>query len=211
MSSSCAVGVRYAPVWDLALERVVAMRVGGAGAQRAGGAVLRTAMDDLRRPRRTRVGLDLDLGVGELATPGLVAGIASVLEGVDPSLVCLSVPLSDALALGERARRLLGALRGTGVRLAVDGLGWLHGARDLLARLPVQALRVAPDLLARAATDRSAAGMARALASLGWSLDLVTVAPGATSTADLRHARDLGFDRVEGAAVRAAAPSWPAA
>jgi EAL domain-containing protein (putative c-di-GMP-specific phosphodiesterase class I) len=198
----------YAPVWGYLLERVVAMHAwqhpGEDGAQ-----ALERALRDLRRPRRQRVTLDLDLRSGEVADDALPATLSGTLRDLDPSLVCLGVPVEDVVALGGLGNSVLAALRATGVRLAVTGVGRTHRAQDLLAGLPVQALRVAPDLVPAAAMDRAAAGMARALASLGWSLDLVTVATGVASTAQLRHALDMGFDRAEGPAVRATAPSWP--
>ncbi|WP_104524878.1 diguanylate cyclase domain-containing protein [Blastococcus atacamensis] len=154
---------------------------------------------------------------------GLAREVASSLgdAGLEPSRLVLSFTGETLMTSSAALVPELEAVRRTGVRLCLDGYGMGHSIWALLARVPLDMLRVeVGNLATRDDTDRALtvlASIARTSASVG----LVSIA-GGISTAEQRdgaiaaglellHGRALPHDlTIDDLAVRLAAGRTPA-
>ena len=134
-----------------------------------------------------RVDVVISLPAGMVTPEGLALEIAATLEasGLSPSRLILSVTEETLLTSSAALLPELEAARATGVRLCLDNYGMGQSIFAMLARVPLDVVRV--DLAALAPRDE----LARALHVLGMivgtiqNLGLVSVA-GGVSTPELR-------------------------
>jgi diguanylate cyclase (GGDEF)-like protein len=109
--------------------------------------------------------------------PGVVADrlAAHGLRGRD-----LIIELTETLTLGqvELVGGVLSELRASGVRLALDDFGTSASSLSMLARVPVDELKVDRGFVAEMGTTAGAIAAVRSTVELGRSLDLFVVAEG---------------------------------
>ncbi|MGH2871877.1 MAG: putative bifunctional diguanylate cyclase/phosphodiesterase, partial [Solirubrobacteraceae bacterium] len=147
------------------------------------------------RESRPQLTISVNLSARELADPELVRRLESAISGGDhdPGMLCLEVSERAVAAQPEQACRQLAALNELGVKLAIDDFGTGDCTPTTVAQLPVHALKVDRELVAR--MDTSAVGAA---VSLGHSLGLTVVAEGVETDAQLAAVRELGCDGAQG-------------
>jgi diguanylate cyclase (GGDEF)-like protein len=114
-------------------------------------------------------------------------GAALALSGVPASALVLEVTDTALMRDPEAGLRRLGALRRTGVRLAIDDFGSGHSSLSQLHRLPVDQIKLDRSLVAGLGTDRRSRAIARSVVELGRTLGIETVAKGIEEAAQLRE------------------------
>src|SRR3978361_1389055 len=87
----------------------------------------------------------------------------------------------------------LEALKGLGVRLAMDDFGKGYSSRSSLRQLPVDIVKMAPSFLRAGASPRASA-LASVVVGLGETLQLDVVAEGIEYEEQWTALRDLGCD-----------------
>ena len=102
----------------------------------------------------------------------------------------------------DRARAVLTALTGLGVRVSVDDFGTGYSSLAHLRRFPVHALKVDRSFLgvgpAPAAARQRDAVIIRTIVEMGHALALTVVAEGVEDQETVEFLRDLGCDRAQG-------------
>jgi EAL domain-containing protein (putative c-di-GMP-specific phosphodiesterase class I) len=101
-----------------------------------------------------------------------------------------------AIADGGRALETLEALRGLGLRVAVDDFGAGHSSLGRLRELPLDLLKV--DRAFLAAPDARGEAILRAVVALAEGLGVPTVAEGVETAEQLAEAADLGCALAQG-------------
>jgi EAL domain-containing protein (putative c-di-GMP-specific phosphodiesterase class I) len=103
-----------------------------------------------------RIGVAVSLPAGHVTPDGLAAEIAEALAdaGLHPSRLTISFTEETMLTSSAALVPELEAARGTGVRLCLDNYGMGHSIFALLARVPLDLVRV--DVAALAARDDTA-------------------------------------------------------
>jgi predicted signal transduction protein with EAL and GGDEF domain len=153
-----------------------------------------------------RVGIAVSLPAGHVTSDGLAAEVAAALadSGLAPSRLSLSITEETLFTSSAGLVPELEAARRTGVRVCLDNYGMGHSIFALLARVPLDAVRVDLTALAtRDDTDRALqvlTAIARTTAGFG----LVSIAGGISSPelrdgalsagVELLHGRSLPHD-----------------
>ncbi|HLM04642.1 MAG TPA: diguanylate cyclase [Blastococcus sp.] len=201
--------VHAVPVWEHPERGVLRGTELWSAAQRHGHAaalqrwVLRQACVEVAGLDDELVGVVVSLPAGLVDADGLAAEVASALadSGLSPTRVTLSFTEEILLTASAALVPELEAARETGVRLCLDNYGMGHSLFALLARVPLDLVRV--DLAAMATRDDTG----RALQVLGAivqttaTFGLVPIAGGVT-TEELRTAVfDVGVQLAHGRAL----------
>ncbi|MDQ4088032.1 MAG: EAL domain-containing protein, partial [Pseudomonadota bacterium] len=162
--------------------------------------VVRTACEAATKwPSHLR--LSLNLSTTELEQPQLPAIVAGALgaSGLDPGRLELDLPEAALAADNAAIRGTLAALKGLGVRLALDDFGSDAASILSLKSVPLDRLKIGPSLMRASIPDGSRAGVIlAAVASLADSLGMDVTTQGVETPVELEAARRLGCDSIQG-------------
>ncbi|MGA1440331.1 MAG: putative bifunctional diguanylate cyclase/phosphodiesterase [Ilumatobacteraceae bacterium] len=117
---------------------------------------------------------------------------------IDPRCVVLEITETTLVDEGDRATETLDRLRAEGFRFAVDDFGRGYCSLSFLQRHPVDMLKVDRDLVEEFGRDPRGSTLARTILQTAESLDLLTVAEGIETSAQLRELRRVGCDLGQG-------------
>ena len=146
-------------------------------------------------------GLELSVSVNisprQLADPGLPHVLAAAIEesGVQRSGLCLEITESAAVEAGAP----LAALKASGVKLALDDFGAGFSSLHQIRRLPpVDTLKIDRSFVEDLGDRHADAAIVAAVVGMANAMEMVTVAEGIQTEAQVRALRDLGCDRGQG-------------
>ena len=145
-----------------------------------------------------------NLSAKQLQERDVVHTVLSVLEeaGLEPALLELELTESAVMRNVEENVVKLGALRALGVHVSIDDFGTAYSSLNYLKQLPATALKIdqsfVRDLAAEGDASRHDTAIVRAVVALAEALDLVAIAEGVESRAQLRLLRELGCEQGQG-------------
>ena len=166
---------------------------------RLGAWVLRTACAEAARwPGALSVAVNV--APTQFASFTLVAEVKRALmaSGLHPSRLELEITESVLLASDEGTRMQLNALRGYGIRLAMDDFGTGHSSFARLSAFPFDRLKIDRSFVQNLPDDDQAATILRAVAELSQRLGLATTAEGVETEEQLERLRGFGCTDVQG-------------
>jgi len=116
----------------------------------------------------------------QFASPGLVVTILSALgeSGLDPRRLELEITESVMLDANGAALGVLQQLRGLGIRVSLDDFGTGYSSLGYLRSFPFDKIKIDQSFVRGMPDDRGSRAIVRAIASLGESLGMTTVAEG---------------------------------
>ena len=163
----------------------------------------------LRTMPRSTPAVSLDVGAAELADPAFHAAFDRVLDatGADPSRLVLEVAARELAGGHDSVLPFLHRVRGRGVRVALDGFGGGSASVDQLRRLPVDMVKLDPELVRGARHAQADADVCRASTALALALRLAVVAEGVDAAQDARVLRELGCPLGQGQHLGAPLPA----
>jgi diguanylate cyclase (GGDEF)-like protein len=131
--------------------------------------------------------------------PGLVATIVSALaeSGLEPHRLELEITESVMMDRGK-ALGILQSLRELGIRVSLDDFGTGYSSLGYLRSFPFDKIKVDQSFVRGVANDASGRAIVRAIASLGQSLGMATVAEGVETTDQLDRITADGCTDVQG-------------
>ena len=144
--------------------------------------------------------MSVNLSARQLAGPGLVETVLSVLEsaGLPPRRLCLELTESVFMDEIEGAVGQLRDLCSVGVRLAMDDFGTGYSSLSSLRRFPGEFLKIDRSFVAGLRTDPTAPAIVAAVVSLSEALGLSPVAEGVETEEDARLLQALGCRFAQG-------------
>ena len=119
-------------------------------------------------------------------------------SALDPSLLTLEIAESVIMRDADAGSMHLRALKGLGVRLAIDDFGNGYSSLGYLQRFPVEAVKIDRSFVAGLGHDDHDTTIVTAVIDLGHALDLLVVGEGVESPEQLGLLRRLGCDAVQG-------------
>ncbi len=124
--------------------------------------------------------LAVNLSARQLASPGLVEDVSSILTdtGFAPAALVLEITESVLVQDAQAAVSRLQALKALGVRLAIDDFGTGFSSLSYLRQLPVDILKIDRSFISDLHDSSEAAAIVRSLIELGHTLDLELIAEG---------------------------------
>ena len=164
--------------------------------------VLRTASEQLLAWQKTGSrfkSISVNVSVVQLAQSEFSAEAIELISqvGVDPHGITIEVTESVLMDNPERSIAQLQALRGAGVRVAIDDFGAGYASLGYLRRLPVDVMKIDRALLVDAATPGGHSILA-AMVMLARELGLDCVVEGVETLAQHRLLYELGCPRMQG-------------
>jgi diguanylate cyclase (GGDEF)-like protein len=159
-----------------------------------------------------------NLSARQLWDPSLPETILGRLErgGIDPRWVTVEVTESAVMTQVDRAKGVLRALHDGGIRLAIDDFGTGYSSLSRLRELPVDVVKIDRSFVRDLPGDRDARAIVRAMLQLATNLEIVPLAEGIETDAQLAFlteqgcalgqgylfARPMGADEAHGFAER---------
>ncbi|HLH13305.1 MAG TPA: GGDEF domain-containing phosphodiesterase, partial [Solirubrobacteraceae bacterium] len=142
----------------------------------------------------------VNVSVLELAAPGYVKGLLSILEraGTPTTAVTLEVGSSALVQRLATVAPVLARLREHGLSTSVQGVGIGHSVLAHLGELPVSALKLAPRLVAGLDSDPGLGAVIAAIVAVAHARGLLVTATGIEDPDELTRVRELGVDLVQG-------------
>jgi diguanylate cyclase (GGDEF)-like protein len=176
--------------------------------------VLRTACRQLGRWRaelgpRAPVTVNVNLPARLVLEPGLPGLVGRALEagGLDAGHLELELTEGALLEGSPGVPSTLAALRGAGIRLAIDHFGAGSSSLSWLRRVSVDTLKIDRSVIAGLAGGGEGATLAAAVIRLGFALDLQVVATGVDGDAELEALRALRCPLGQGGRLGPARPA----
>ena len=146
------------------------------------------------------LGLAINVAKAELEHPQYAGIVAGALGASDLEPERLELDLGETALLADSAtiRSVLGALKGLGVRLALDDFG--DGAASLFSfnSASLDRVKIAPTLLRKALPEGSAETVLNAVVTLADKLDMDVTAEGIETIEELELVRRLGCSEIQG-------------
>jgi predicted signal transduction protein with EAL and GGDEF domain len=112
----------------------------------------------------------------------------------------LEIEITESMVVQDAPRliRMLNRLRDLGVHIAIDDFGTGYSNLRYLQRFPAQRLKIDRSFIADITHNKEDAAIVRAIITLGHSLEMLVVAEGVETDAQLELLRELGCDEVQG-------------
>lgn len=144
--------------------------------------------------------VSVNLAQETLHEPTLVSRLRQSLlrHGVDPERLTVEVLESGFVEGDETALLTLGALRATGLHVAVDDFGTGYASLARLQELRPDVVKLDRSLVVAGSGGRGGGGLLRGIADLVHHLGAVVVAEGIETPAQLAAARAAGCDAFQG-------------
>jgi diguanylate cyclase (GGDEF)-like protein/PAS domain S-box-containing protein len=147
--------------------------------------------------------VSVNLAARQVAEPGLVADVSSIISEVGIPPTSLQLELTESAIMGTTGEPLsaLRTLVDLGIRIAIDDFGTGYSNLAYLKHLPVHALKIAGSFVEglRAGTQESVdAQIVTALVKLAHTLKLDVVAEGVETTEQADLLRLIGADSAQG-------------
>ena len=136
----------------------------------------------------------------QFKSPNLVATVMSALaaSGLDPRRLELEITESVMLDAGGPAFTMLQHLRGIGVRIALDDFGIGYSSMGYLRSFPFDRIKIDQSFVRGASNDAVGRAIVRAVASIGQSLGMTTVAEGVETEEQMARIASDGCTDVQG-------------
>jgi diguanylate cyclase (GGDEF)-like protein len=169
---------------------------------RLGSEILALACREIALWRETKPDLYVSINVSgvQLRHPSFVGTVRAVLAdtGLEPDALWLEITETSIMTDAEAVRATLETLRDLGVHLAIDDFGTGYSSLAYLRRFPVDALKIDGSFVAGLGRDREDDAIVSMIIGLARTLDLVAIAEGVETSAQLEHLWRLGCTAAQG-------------
>jgi diguanylate cyclase (GGDEF)-like protein/PAS domain S-box-containing protein len=163
---------------------------------------LRTALQ--QRSVWSKAGWQTDVAVNlsalDLRDLGLVDRITDALRSaaMDPGHLWLEITETSVMSDPERARRVLGELRGIGVHVSIDDFGTGQSSLAYLQTMPAAEVKIDRSFIGQLGVRPREGAIVRAAVTLAHDLGLTVIAEGVETVQALERLGQLGCDRAQG-------------
>ena len=174
--------------------------------------VLRTACRQVlawREQGLPQLRMAVNLSGRQFSQDSLIPAVREALHqtGMDAARLELEITEEMVLRNPDRAVRLLGQLKGLGVRLVIDDFGTGYSSLNHLKRLPVDCVKVDRSLILELPRSADAAALTRAVIAMAHSLGLAVTAEGVETREQWEFLHQLGCEEMQGNYFSAPAPA----
>lgn len=144
--------------------------------------------------------ISVNLSVRQFVGDSLVQEVHDALAVSALESAALEVEITESLLMSdpEHAQNVLQRLHKIGVAIAIDDFGTGYSSLAYLKHFPAQTLKIDRSFVKGLPGDRGDAAITQAVVALAHSMDLLVVAEGVETSAQLNYLRTLGCDQVQG-------------
>ena len=146
-----------------------------------------------------------NLSLGSLQDRSFPGYIARALEktGLAPETLCFEIPAHHAVTYTADCRQLCRMLRQLGCKTALDGAGRTMDSYRLAGRLPVDYIKLAPELMEKLRDEPTHLVMMEALQRIAASTGKTSIATHVENDIARQRVQNLGIDMIQGRLVSA--------
>ncbi|MGB0747917.1 MAG: putative bifunctional diguanylate cyclase/phosphodiesterase [Magnetospiraceae bacterium] len=150
--------------------------------------------------RLPKLALAVNLSAAQFMNRDIPKLVSEVLAetGLPAEFLELEITESAVMQDLRNAVEVLQRLNDLGVSLSIDDFGTGYSSLSYLRQLPVKRMKIDRSFITEVDTDSSSAAIARAVISLGKSLNLEIVAEGVEKQTQATYLRDLDCDEAQG-------------
>lgn len=144
--------------------------------------------------------VSVNLSARQFAEGDLSARIAAVIERTGLPPACLEVELTESILMHDvtSAMQTLHELKRLGLCIAVDDFGTGYSSLNYLKQFPIDVLKIDRSFVDGLPEGEQDAQIARAIIAMAHSLNMMVIAEGVESQAQLDFLREHGCDEVQG-------------
>jgi len=166
-----------------------------------------TAAWQLRAQHQLEVAVNLSFV--NLKDDTILGDVSSALSAsaIAPEELVLEITEGTVMRDHDKSRRILGELKGLGVRLALDDFGTGHSSLSRLSQLPFDSLKIPRPFVERITHNDTNFALTQGIVDLGHRLDLSIVAEGIETPKQLARVRAIGCELGQGFHLATPAPS----
>jgi diguanylate cyclase (GGDEF)-like protein len=152
--------------------------------------------------------ISVNVSARHLASRQLITCIERVAASGNGKARTLYVEVSESAVMEsvDSAVAMLEELRGMGVGLAIDDFGTGYSSLSYLRQFPVHALKIDPSFVERLVDEPNQRAIVAAIVNLAHAIDLVPIAEGVETPAQLERLREMGCDLAQGNHLAAPQP-----
>jgi diguanylate cyclase (GGDEF)-like protein len=158
------------------------------------------ALSEFRRTSAHDISLSINVSAGQFHDTGLGDAIRSALQknDIDGSQLVVEITESTLMKSLERAQEILAQLRLLNVRIAIDDFGTGYSSLSYVTRFRPDVLKLDKSFVDEVATDEAANVVVQAVIELAHKLNIVVVAEGVETEAQLDILRSANCDEIQG-------------
>ncbi|MFN7088075.1 MAG: EAL domain-containing protein [Burkholderiales bacterium] len=160
---------------------------------------------------RENFSLAVNVSVRQLRSPGFLQRVSRHLEknGLAPARhpLCVEITESELMEDVKHAALTLKQLKAMGIGVAVDDFGTGYSSLSYIRYLPLDRLKIDISFVREIAVDANAKAVAASIVALGHSLNLMVVAEGVETEAQLRVLAEMDCDAAQGYLFSAPLPA----
>ena len=144
--------------------------------------------------------ISVNLSARQFGEGDLTARIATILERTGVAPACLEVELTESILMRDvsSAMQTLNELKRLGLCIAVDDFGTGYSSLNYLKQFPIDVLKIDRSFVDGLPDGEQDAQIARAIIAMAHSLNMMVIAEGVESHAQLEFLREHGCDEVQG-------------
>lgn len=165
--------------------------------------VLRTACARLKAWMNSglpQVRVSVNLSAGQFNQHDLASVVASALNdsGLPPE--CLELELTETMIMrdAENTLIILQKIKALGVKIAIDDFGTGYSSLSHLKRFPIDRIKIDQSFVQNITSDTADAAVSQAIISMSHSLNIVTVAEGVETEAQMEFLRSRHCNEIQG-------------
>jgi diguanylate cyclase (GGDEF)-like protein len=158
------------------------------------------ALFELRRAEADNVSLSINVSAQQFHDTGLVGAIRRALQkhDIDGSRLIVEITESALMKSLEHAQEVLAQLRLLNVRIALDDFGTGYSSLSYVTKFRPDILKLDKSFVDDVATDSAAKAVVEAVIELAHKLNIVVVAEGVETDAQLEILRSANCDEIQG-------------
>jgi EAL domain-containing protein (putative c-di-GMP-specific phosphodiesterase class I)/CheY-like chemotaxis protein len=142
----------------------------------------------------------VNLSPRQFWNPGLIGSVTQILQetGLDPA--CLELEIIESMVMRDinSAVSMLKELKSIGVKLSIDDFGTGYSSLNHLRSFPFDKLKMDISFVREVTSDPGSAAIAKTIISLAHNLNLLVIAEGVETKAQLSYLRNQGCDEMQG-------------
>jgi diguanylate cyclase (GGDEF)-like protein len=153
--------------------------------------------------------LAVNLSSRHFMTEGLAATVASMIQRTEINPACLHLEITESLLMSQSETILANfdGLGRLGIRFSIDDFGTGYSSLGFLKRFPIHLLKLDRSFIHDLPDNADSVAIVTAVIAMAKSLDMIVVAEGVETNAQLAFLKQLGCDRMQGFLFSQPAPA----
>ncbi|MGB3222256.1 MAG: EAL domain-containing protein [Desulforhopalus sp.] len=165
--------------------------------------VLRTACQQNSRWQKSGLPpltMAVNLSPRQFWNPGLIDTVTQILRESGLTPACLELEITESMVMRDKdyVAAMLTEFKEIGVKLSIDDFGTGYSSLNQLRSFPFDKLKMDISFVREITYDPGSAAIAKTIISLAHNLNLLVIAEGVETEAQLNYLRNQGCDEMQG-------------